>query len=256
MNARNRLAHAATRNWLIAAVALACALPQQIFAAGWEYTAEMYIWGAQMDVTTPGGNEAEMPFYQILDDLDMTFMGLFSARNEKWSLTADVIYLDISQGRDRDATFPDIGDVKVSGRVSLSSWIVTPTVGYALYNTDKARVEIIGGARYLDIDAGIRVARDGVVVFDESASEGYWDGIIGMRTSINLAEEWFMPVYFDVGAGGSDGTWQAMAGIGYRYGNWNTVLTYRYLDYQFDDNRALADLTIKGPLLGFGYTWR
>ena len=256
MNTRSRRKRSATNWWLIATALLACASPLQAVASEWEFSAEMYVWGAQMDMTTPNGIEAELPFYQILDDLQMGFFGVFAARNDKWSFTTDVIYMDLEQKQNHDATFPDVGDVNLTGKISMSSWIVTPTVGYALYNTDKARVEIIGGARYLDVKVGLKIDADGQQVFDQSASEGYWDGIVGMRTSINLSENWFLPIYFDVGGGASDGTWQALAGVGYKWGNWNTALTYRYLDYKFDDIPALSDLTVKGLLLGFGYTWR
>jgi hypothetical protein len=76
-----------------------------------------------------------------------------------------------------------------------------------------------------------------------------------LRSTVKLNEKWYIPIYADVGAGDSDGTWQVLAGIGYRSGNWNTALAYRYLDYQFDDIKALSGLVVKGPQLNFGYTW-
>ena len=47
----------------------------------------------------------------------------------------------------------------------------------------------------------------------------------------------------------SDLTWQAQAGVGYQF-KCDVLLTYRYLDYDFDSGYALDDLTVKGPPVG------
>jgi hypothetical protein len=230
-------------------------VPFQSNADEWKYSGEIYLWGPKMIMTTPTGIEAELPFHQILDDLDLAAMGVFSAHNDQWSFTADLIYMDLEQKKQRAASFPNqVGTEKV-GRVLMSSWIVTPTVGYAFYNSEKARVEFIGGGRYLDMDVGLNVLVDGTEVFNEFSSQKFVDAVIGLRSTVKLNEKWYMPIYADVGDGDSDGTWQVLAGIGYRSGNWNTALAYRYLDYRFDDIKALSGLVVKGPQLNFGYTW-
>jgi len=61
-----------------------------------------------------------------------------------------------------------------------------------------------------------------------------------------------MPLYFDIGTGDSDGTWQGFAGVGYKFKKFNTILAYRYLDYNFDEsNQVMEDLNVKGLFLGF-----
>jgi len=59
-----------------------------------------------------------------------------------------------------------------------------------------------------------------------------------------------MPYNADVGTGQSDLTWQAQLGVGYKFKYADVLLTYRYLDYEFDSDSALDDLTVKGPQLG------
>jgi hypothetical protein len=61
-----------------------------------------------------------------------------------------------------------------------------------------------------------------------------------------------MPYYYDIGAGDSDMTWQASAGIGSHFDKWDLVLTYRYLDFDLD-GAALDDLNVRGPLIGVRY---
>jgi len=240
---------------LIMAMTLASAGP--VFAANtssssdWEYLADIYLWGANMNIDTSGGQEVKIPFYQILDDLNFAFMTEFGARNDKWSIMSDVVYMDLSQkNKLRDATLPDGAAVTINDKVSMKSWIVTPTVGYALHNGDDARVEVIGGLRYFWLDLGIRIDVNDNTVFNKSATDTFWDGIIGMRANINLSQNWYLPAYFDVGWGtNGNSTWQAYTGVGYHFSKFDAVLTYRYLDYNFD-NSVASDLVVKGPQLG------
>ncbi|MFC1825261.1 hypothetical protein ACFL9T_21330, partial [Thermodesulfobacteriota bacterium] len=68
-------------------------------------------------------------------------------------------------------------------------------------------------------------------------------------------EKWYMPFYGDIGAGDSDLTWQAEAGFGYKFKHFDVVATYRYLDWDFEDNSAVDDLNISGPLIGIKFVF-
>ena len=221
----------------------------------WKYGASIYMWGPSMNIDTPTGQKVEVPFYQILNDLKMTLMGDFSVSNDKWSFMTDVIYMKLKQDNVNDPSRP-IGELAdLSSSIQMKSWIVSPTVGYALHNSDKARVEVFGGLRYLWIDLGVQINSRGNPVFDKSSSGSTWDGIVGLRAKVNLDEKWFMPLSIDVGGGDSDGTWQGIAGVGYDWGRFNTSLTYRYLQWKFDDVPTMSKLFIKGPLLNFNFTF-
>ena len=51
-----------------------------------------------------------------------------------------------------------------------------------------------------------------------------------------------------VGAGDSDYTWQAMAGIGYSFG-WGDILgSWRYLDYHMKSGRPVESLNFSGSI--------
>ncbi len=235
------------------ALLLCLSTPLAAAASDWEKEATVYIWGAQMAIETPNGHKAELPFYKILDTLQMTLMGEFAMRNDQWSFTNDLIYIDLQQAKRRQASGPDPTDPSIYASIGLKSWIVTPTVGYALLNSEKARVEIFGGLRYLRIEAQVRLDRGNITEFDESASTSYTDGVIGMRAKINLNEKWYMPLSADIGSGGSDGTWQAQAGLGYHFSKFDSSLTYRYLDYQFDDVPTMSSLVTKGLVASFSF---
>jgi len=220
--------------------------------ADWHYGAGIYLWAPKITATTPKG-DAQLPFYQILDDLQMTFMGIASASRDKWTLSMDVVYMDLKEDVNRDREFqgPGNAELNVTGDVNLKNWIVTPTVGYAVLDSEQTRIEILGGVRYLWLKSSLALNLNGNERVNRSVSESYWDAVIGARASIKLNERWFLPLYFDIGTGDSDGTWQGFAGVGYEFNSFNTVLAYRYLDYKFDEsNVVMEEMNVKGPFLG------
>jgi hypothetical protein len=253
--------------WLAAgALSLATAIPVTAAAASgsdqWEYSADIYMWGAAIDATTQTGGDIDMSFNDILKDLDMTFMGGFGARKGKLSLLVDAVYLDISQSDGGSETIPILGGAvnvtrTVDTDITMKSWITTFGAGYNVVDNDRATLDLIGGARYfwIDVDVKLNLSRDGEFLQTSrqvkvSESDHVWDGIVGVRGMINLDKNWYMPYYADVGTGGSQSTWQAMAGVGYQFKWGDVVLAYRYLDYNFDSDFVLDDMNISGPLLG------
>jgi hypothetical protein len=202
-----------------------------------EFGFEIYGWGASVGGKNGAGSDLDVDFDDLFKDLKFGFMTVLGARKDKWSFLVDVIYLDVEDDKTVDP------GIKISGE--LTGWIVTPVVGYNLVDTEKIRLDIVGGARYLYLDTKLGV---GPLSDDESGS--FWDGIVGVRGNVNLTEKWYLPYYADIGTGNTDLTWQASAGVGYRFSKVDVILAYRYLDWDFDDNEALDDLNLSGPYLG------
>ena len=76
-----------------------------------------------------------------------------------------------------------------------------------------------------------------------------WDAIAGFKGQVRFGEtNWFMPYYADIGTGSDNWTWQAIVGVGYRFGWGELSLVVRSLSYYFDDDKL--DLRLTGPALG------
>lgn len=87
----------------------------------WEYAGAVYLWGAGIGGRTLGGSEVEVGFSDLVDNLELAFMGAFSARKNDWSILTDVIFMDISAGKTVDVSIP-IGPVQVpASRARLTS---------------------------------------------------------------------------------------------------------------------------------------
>ena len=88
-------------------------------------------------------------------------------------------------------------------------------------------------------------------------SEDLWDGIIGVkgRYAFGQNRQWFAPYYLDIGAGQSDLTWQAAAGVGYEYSWGELTGMWRYLDYNMKSGSVVESMTFNGPMLGATFRW-
>jgi hypothetical protein len=241
----------------------------------WQFGLSIYGWfpdlSGETAFTQPGGsNEFKIDIGDILDNLEFTFMGMFDVRKGRWGFLTDVIYMDVgnSQTGTRDATIGGIQlPVNASANVDLdlTSWIWTLTGYYRALDQPGMTLDVVAGARYLDVKQKVNWVVTGNVVpipvpDRTGAVEGgltNWDAIIGLkgRFAFGAQNAWFVPYYLDVGAGDSDLTWQGIAGLGYAFRWCEVVAAWRYLYYDLPSDKAIKDMNFSGPAIGFTFRW-
>ncbi len=220
-----------------------------------------------MDLAFPvdsGGSSAEVTASDILDALNFTFMGAFGAQKGKWGLWTDVIYLDLgaSTKQTRDIT---VGGQEFSGAtgkadLTITGWLWTTVGTYRVVDHPNYQMDVLAGARMLDLSTDLKWSLTGDLgdppLIDASGkastSMTNWDGIVGIRGRAEFGDDqqWFVPYYLDIGAGDSDFTWQAIAGVGYSFG-WGDVLgVWRYLDYDMSNGEPIQNTDFSGPAIG------
>ena len=218
----------------------------------WQFGLGIYGWGAFIGGETATGGDVSIDLDDILDNLNFTAMVVAGVRKGKWSFATDLIYLDLEG--DKDSVVPTAaGSIGVNTNVELKSWVVTPTVAYAVLESDTASLNIRGGARYLSLDTDIAMNSNisSMPVYASVSDSGsVWDAIIGVNGEIAFGKGWYAPYYLDIGTGESDFTWQVAAGVGYKFDICNVTLDYRYLSWDFDDKSSLDSMNINGPMLG------
>jgi hypothetical protein len=208
----------------------------------WKFGAELYFWGASIGGKSASDSDIDVDVGDILDSVELAFMGTAVMSKGKWSLAADVIYLNAEDG---DTIAPGL-----NANVELTNWVITPLVGYNIVDTGRSRLDILGGARYLYIKADLKLDALGLRA-DDSGSN--WDAVIGARGAVDLTEKWYLFGYLDIGTGDSDVTWQGLGGVGYRFKWFDLVAAYRYLRWNFSDNKALDNLYLYGPAAGIRF---
>jgi hypothetical protein len=228
----------------------------------WQFAAAIYLWGADISGQTVRGTEVEVGLSDLLDNLEMAFMGSFAARKNKWALLTDVVYLDLGADKTVDVSIP-VGPIQIpvttSASLDLQGLVLQFVGGYSLYSEGSSRLDLIGGARYLDLDTDLFLELQSLGPGQSRTitdSLSVWDGVVGLKGNASLGERWYMPYYVDVGAGQSKLTWQAAAGIGFRAGKVvDPALVYRHLEWDFDSTRLIDDINFSGPTLGVIFRW-
>ena len=185
----------------------------------------------------------------------MIFMGGWRSKYNKWSIVADVVYMDVGDSTNKTVTPGDSGEAAVASLdLDISSWLLHGGAGYDLVQTDRGNLSVMGGVRYMTMDVEVEARFQGPGV-ERSQSQDLLDGFIGLSGDININEKWYFPYYADIGTGDSDLSWQLYGAIGYRFGWGNIKLGYRHLSYELDDDSLMQDLALSGPILGVGFTF-
>jgi len=228
----------------------------------WQFAGAIYLWGADIGGQTNRGSEIAVGFSDLLDNLELGFMGAFVAHKNDWSLLTDFIYLDLSGNKSADITIPIGGNllpISTSVDLDLEGLIVHLAGGYNLYTEGRSRVDLVAGVRYLDLSTDMFLELQSLGPGQSrtiSGSHTAWNGILGLQGTAALSERWFLPYYVDVGAGESELTWQAAAGFGFKAGNsWDIALIYRHLEWDLDSTRVVDDINFSGPTLGVVFRW-
>ena len=222
---------------------------------GWQFAASIYLWGAGIDGKTQSDTEVSVDFDDLLDNLEMAFMGAFGARKGKWSLLADVIYLDVEAAKTSNVTIPIGPGIVVSTHadLGLKGWVLQFAGGYNLLTKGGSNLDLVAGARYLDLQMDLALSSQAIQTRFRtlSTSNSVWDGIVGVKGNIGLSKRWYLPYYLDIGTGESDYTWQAIGGVGFRAAKWvDVALVYRHLAWNFESDQVIEDISISGPIIG------
>jgi len=246
---------------------------------GWTFAVTPYLWLPNVNGTLryspppsgTGAPEVNTGPNNYLENLNGVLMLSGEARSGRWSILSDFIYLNF-ESQKSSVKAVDFGTSLVSTGLNASTssslkgveW--TLASGYTVVQTPGATLDLIGGLRYLGIEArtdwqltGTVTGPGGAQTFPASGNASrrsdLWDGIIGMRGRVRFGEsQWFMPYYLDVGTGSSTLTWQGFLGVAYAF-KWNdAVFGYRRLYYDQSDSKLLQDFRFSGP--SFGATFR
>lgn len=205
---------------------------------GWQFAIAPYLWGSDISGKTQRGLPIDVPIGDIVDNLESVLMVSFEARKNKWMILADYIYLDVAASK-------QVGPLPIS--MNLEGTVFHLAGGYNLYQ-EKSRLDLIFGARNLDMDLGLSTVIMGTPV---SRSGSNLDAIVGVKGQLTFSKRWYLPYYLDVGTGDSDLTWQATAGVSFRAAKWvDLALVYRHMEWEFDSDKLLQDINFSGPAFG------
>jgi hypothetical protein len=258
----------------------------QAGAPGWSFDVAPYLWFASIHSSYSfdlppalGGTVSANPsigFGDLVSHLNFGVMGAADARYDRFSVLTDFLYLNVggTPAQFRSVNFPDRPAIPITAGVessegfNLNSSIWTLAGGYTLAQGDWGNFDAIAGFRLLDVNARVNYSLGFTIegprgngatfggIGSVSGSGDIWNGIGGFRGRLRVGNAGlFIPYYFDIGAGGSNLTWQISSGLGYHAGLADVSLTYRYLSFDQGSNVVVQRLWIQGPMLMVNFTF-
>lgn len=200
----------------------------------------------------------DIPFSEILDELDLAVMGNAEVTNGRFGFYVDGQYVETSQSKHL-----------LTRRISLGVATTRLSAGayFKLYETALGGKTVFGRPRTLSFEptAGVRWTRlsgdIGVPGLGFGKASGWYDPFAGLRINADLTDRWNLFAEADAGGTGSSRySFHGQAYLGYRtllFGRETTLRAgYRaiYQNYTADDftgrNRFRWDVTQHGPAVG------
>ena len=248
--------------------------------AGWIFNIAPYLWLPTVHTTLQynlppdlGGRlptDASAGPGDYLSHLDFALAFAADAQNGPFSLLTDFFHFRFGFAHSHINSLDFFGlpsmpiarSLQTSTSTTLGATLWTLAGGYTVLQGEWGNLDVLAGFRFLAVNAttdfnlALMVAgpRGNGATFGGiggvSGSQDIWDGIGGFRGRIRLGNtHLFIPYYFDIGAGGSQLTWQMASGLGYQI-NWAAIsATYRYLSYEQPGSAIVKHLQLGGPML-------
>ena len=240
------------RVWAVSVALLTAAGPAT--AEEWQHLIAPYVWGAAISgTTTVGGVDADtsLSFGDVLDDLEVGFMGVYRASRGRQTFTFDTVYIGLGY-TDR------VPDTALRVETDVAQVVLEADAGYPLNDS----VSILGGLRYVELETTVGVVSPLGPVFATHEEQHWVDPVIGVEYSQSLRQPWSLILRGDVGGFGlgSDFAWQGLAVLQWQSSaHFGIGLAYRYVDMDYQDgNGARAfkyDMAISGPAAGLVFTF-
>jgi hypothetical protein len=254
--------------------------------SGWIFNVAPYLWlphinvglgydlppalGGKLptDVTTGPG--------EYLPNLNFAAAFAADAQYGRLSVLTDFMYMNVRAASTNIRSLDFFGlpsqpisrSLETSTSSTLKSTLWTLAGGYTVASGDWGNFDLLAGFRLLGVNANTNYSLALTVVGPRgngatfggvggvSASRDIWNGIAGFRGRIRLpVNGLFIPYYFDIGAGGSNLTWEISSGLGYQTGWAGVSVLYRYLSFQQGDDSVVRHVNLGGPMMMVNFTF-
>jgi hypothetical protein len=215
----------------------------------WQFRFVPYLWGSGINGEVGIGArtaDVDASFGNILSHLHLAAMGLADAQRGRLVAMTDVFYTDL---RGQSAT---PGPLFSSVRPEQRMFVLTPEGGYRAWETLDGWIDVVGGIRLWRLRTELEFQSGLLPGINVQGSRTWVDAIAGVRAKKAISNEWWASAYGDLGAGGSDFTYQIIGTLGFDFSeHYALSFGYRVLSVEYDKNNFLMDTAMKGPLVGF-----
>ena len=208
--------------------------------------------------------DIDMSFGDIMDNLDMGFMGMVEHRRGAWTFLGDIAYLKIKDD-DSSTVGPGVGPgIEIGLEAEFAQTVIEGFAGYRVlnnaYDSTDLGIDVLFGARHTTLDMDVSLDTS-LASFSDSRSadrEDDWvDAVIGVRFQNDFRNGWGSSVWLDIGDGSDSSSYQALAMANYTSNAWKFFGGWRVLHLEYDtgsgNSKFAVDLDYNGPMAGVAY---
>ncbi len=223
-------------------------------SGGWRVGISVYGWfpGVHGTVGARGHNASiHVPFSDVFHNLEGIIPIAVEADKGRFLMPID--YLWMKMGVNNGIPLNDFNQTSISTEFTQS--ILTPKVGFRLYDGDRMKFDALGGIRYWHVSLTNTLEPAGT---GNGRSTQWVDGLGGGRIILPLSKKASVTVAGDAGAGGSTLDYQALGLLNLNLTpKLGLAVGYRYLfeNYRPTTNDFVFNPTISGAIAGFGYNF-
>lgn len=217
----------------------------------WEWMVAPYLWAASIGTDLRTGQppaETDSSFLDIIDKIDGAFQIHAEGQGERFGMFADYIFLGLEDSKD----FARIGT-----RSDLDSQLFELAAVWSPGEDRYRGLDVFGGLRYVDVDLKVRFDPVNPVLppVERNLDKSYSDFMLGARYTWALSDRWGLTLRGDGSFGDTEGTWNASAFAQYRVKHGAWLFGYRYLSVEVETGDSTTDITMNGPVVGFGFVF-
>ncbi len=233
-------------------VVLLALSPLASAAAETEWLVAPYIWLPDITMDQSPGGSGGISGSDLLDKTDSAGMIRIEAARNRWGFTVDYLWIAVSDG----ATIPLPPPLGANLIVELDASLIELGGFFRPSGTDRG-VDYLFGVRNINIEKTLLATPVGggpTQRFDGDSD--FTDVYGGARYLYRINDNWDLNLRGDYSFGDSEGTWNLLASVGYRFNKTFALnLGYRHLVIEFEENVSggvtTTDIEFSGPLLGF-----
>jgi hypothetical protein len=217
----------------------------------WKFSVAPYLWvtGQEGQVATLPSTppiDLDISFGDIIENLDMTLMGIVEARKNRFGLFSEIFYVGISV----DADVPS--DLYSDADYEQDLWGISLGGSFALTQDANHYLNAVAGIRFWDLDNTIKF-RGGLLPAQKVSEQESWsDFFVGLKGRKDLNDRWLLNGWAIVAvAGDSDSSFDLFGGVGYKFSDtFSLDVGYRHHEIEYENRGFLYDVEMSGPIVG------
>ena len=251
---------------------------------GWQSEVSLYYWFPETDgLLTIDGLSARYDLSskdlaELTSSLEAAFMGMINLRNGPWLFYLNTVYVHYD---DVNIEGIQVGPAQADVDIEWEQMVTEAAIGYRVAYWGESKkgnpgvgVDLLLGARYVDIDAKVEVTDfpDPAFVGLESAGREKWlEPWIGIRSEVLFADNWSL--YGQAGIGGfgvnnvPSTSIDVIGAIRYQLTqHWAANLAYRHLELDYKKGNVVNiagevapsfahNSNLTGPIVGLTYVF-